>query len=690
MGSRMHRALRTLCLNNRWSYAVFWRLQHQTPMVLTYEDAYYNDMEHPERQQHINGIQDGHCSSDPLLLAIGKMSYNVYSLGEGIVGQVVVSGKHLWVSADAYALNPHILFENWDGYQSQFAAGIKTIAVVAVVPYGVVQLGSLDRIAEDITMVNQVRNVFFCIQDTAGGPSSNRTGHPCLSHMCPETSSSGNYLDPTQNLGACIQNEKTNFQLPTLVSQGTPDYNFPFYPISGGNVDIKTVKINTDQSSGNTPVTSLECGNLDHKQKKEGLVEGYLNKAKESCLENIGHRGSTYNASPADYSLMDVSYSPSDLSACGLSDGQNIALSVPKRTVNQLHKDDLSDYMDKMGMSSRVCAGYELYEVLGAAFQSQNIQNCLDVKWTSTDVEMPEEGVRNFSGEHTLEAMVAKVGQKDRDTLCDISCKKSIESLITIENMTEPCSSDVGTVSSAGYSFDRDSLNTINSSGTYSIHSSKGVSSTSSSKVSGLLDRSQESTKTPKKRARPGESCRPRPRDRQLIQDRIKELRELVPNGSKCSIDSLLEKTVKHMLFMQSITKHADKLKKCAALKVQDKEVRFPHSSCNEQGSSWAVEVGSNREVCPIMVENMDMNGLLLVEMSCDSSSHFLEVAEAIRNMGLTILKGVTEAYGEKTWMRLVVEAKLPISSSTGREQQKRAPNGCAMVSDETIATSSE
>ncbi|KAF5958598.1 hypothetical protein HYC85_005823 [Camellia sinensis] len=57
-----------------------------------------------------------------------------------------------------------------------------------------------------------------------------------------------------------------------------------------------------------------------------------------------------------------------------------------------------------------------------------------------------------------------------------------------------------------------------------------------------------------------GENCRPRPRDRQLIQDRIKELRDLVPNGSKCSIDSLLERTIKHMLFMQSITKHAEKL----------------------------------------------------------------------------------------------------------------------------------
>lgn len=39
--------------------------------------------------------------------------------------------------------------------------------------------------------------------------------------------------------------------------------------------------------------------------------------------------------------------------------------------------------------------------------------------------------------------------------------------------------------------------------------------------------------KANRKRSRPGESPRPRPKDRQMIQDRIKELREMVPNGAK-------------------------------------------------------------------------------------------------------------------------------------------------------------
>lgn len=45
--------------------------------------------------------------------------------------------------------------------------------------------------------------------------------------------------------------------------------------------------------------------------------------------------------------------------------------------------------------------------------------------------------------------------------------------------------------------------------------------------------RAEEPAKPIRKRARPGESTRPRPKDRQLIQDRLKELRGIIPNGAK-------------------------------------------------------------------------------------------------------------------------------------------------------------
>lgn len=37
----------------------------------------------------------------------------------------------------------------------------------------------------------------------------------------------------------------------------------------------------------------------------------------------------------------------------------------------------------------------------------------------------------------------------------------------------------------------------------------------------------------------------------------------------QCIIDALLERTIKHMLFLQSVTKHADKLKQTGESKVK-------------------------------------------------------------------------------------------------------------------------
>lgn len=48
--------------------------------------------------------------------------------------------------------------------------------------------------------------------------------------------------------------------------------------------------------------------------------------------------------------------------------------------------------------------------------------------------------------------------------------------------------------------------------------------------------KTDETSKTNRKRLKPGENPRPRPKDRQMIQDRVKELREIVPNGAKVII----------------------------------------------------------------------------------------------------------------------------------------------------------
>ncbi|EPS62249.1 hypothetical protein M569_12542, partial [Genlisea aurea] len=167
-----------------------------------------------------------------------------------------------------------------------------------------------------------------------------------------------------------------------------------------------------------------------------------------------------------------------------------------------------------------------------------------------------------------------------------------------------------------------------------------------------------------RRKVKPGENPRPRPKDRQMIQDRVKELRELVPNGAKCSIDALLERTIKHMLFLQSVTKHADKLNQAGGeSKIVSKDGNFLVRNEFEGGATWAYEVGSRSTVCPIVVEDLNQPGQMLVEMVYEERGLFLEIADVIRGLGLTILKGVMETRNDNICCaRFAVEANREIS----------------------------
>ncbi|XP_050232165.1 transcription factor LHW [Mercurialis annua] len=174
--------------------------------------------------------------------------------------------------------------------------------------------------------------------------------------------------------------------------------------------------------------------------------------------------------------------------------------------------------------------------------------------------------------------------------------------------------------------------------------------------------KNDEINKPNRKRLKPGENPRPRPKDRQMIQDRVKELREIVPNGAKCSIDSLLERTIKHMLFLQSVTKHADKLKQTGECKIMNKEGGLLLKDNFDGGATWAFEVESQSMVCPIIVEDLNLPRQMLVEMLCEERGFFLEIADLIRGLGLTILKGVIEARNDKIWARFAVEANKDVT----------------------------
>ncbi|KAL0409224.1 UNVERIFIED_CONTAM: Transcription factor [Sesamum radiatum] len=162
-----------------------------------------------------------------------------------------------------------------------------------------------------------------------------------------------------------------------------------------------------------------------------------------------------------------------------------------------------------------------------------------------------------------------------------------------------------------------------------------------------------EPSKTGKKKAKPG--TRPRPKDRQMIQDRLAELRELIPNGEKMSIDRLLERTIRHLNFMQSLTKHAESLKQIDKLKSG--EARKKHANDDGGGATWACEVEDQTMFCPLMVEDLRTPGQMLIEILCEEQGFFLEIVDVIRGFGLTILKGVMEVRETNIWANFIVES---------------------------------
>ncbi|KAF7120231.1 hypothetical protein RHSIM_Rhsim13G0033700 [Rhododendron simsii] len=658
--------------------------------TLTWEDAYYDNREEHYALDNTafpetgGNLWDLH-SHDPLGSAVVKMSCQVYSVGEGVIGQVAVAGKHMWIVADKHVIDSCSPFELNDGWHAQFSAGIRTVVLVAVLPYGVVQLGSLNKIPENLEMVKYIRDSFFGLQESSVRSSS------CLSDISTSSPSSGIFIDGhgLSSINSHVNKDKKVFRAPTFPSFGRPAKHSDIVPLPGdlpktaadainkdGGLDLLSYE---DDDSAILLQSRSEAFVLEQQKSRTRLhsdrqCEGGTSNLEKQGVSSVDHDApSSYNSLkenkiynvvlPANDFGEDISYLQADLLDFSAFNNET-AMCIPKPFGMQIQRDLVntvfqveSNKMEPVDTAFKFSAGCELYEVFGPVYRKQRSYCDWEVEKseTGTAIEVSE-GLdcsslltADSGSEQLLEAVVANVYCGVTDVKSEKSFCESAKSQLTTEEMPQP-TCDKNTVGSTGYTFnqaigERGAL--CLSSEACGASSFRGFSSRSQSMLSGQLDGAQGPAKI-NKRARPGGNCRPRPRDRQLIQDRIKELRELVPNGSKCSIDSLLERTIKHMIFMQSITKHAEKLNKCTKSKVHDNKTVLRGLPTYDHGSTWAVEVGSVVTVCPIMVENINKSGQMLIEMLCDKCSHFLGISEAIRSLGLTILEGATEAWAEQ------------------------------------------
>lgn len=640
MGTNLHQLLRSLCLDTDWKYAIFWKLQHCARMILTWEDAYYDNPNNCDSSQSMcsqNTLEQicvGDFSHDPLGLSVAKMSYHVYSLGEGIVGQVAVTGKHQWICADNQVTSSSPSF--------------KTIVVVAVLPLGVVQLGSLNKVGEDVGFVTHIRSLFLSTHDHTLGylPSQIQSvKHNTQKIMTGETL---DMVTPFKCHGK-------SYSSPTVYQKMTIDV------AKHEGLEIDSHRGSILLHSMSNMMTAENTKEVEMKPSNERMCEGNNNGCKDTSLKPDKNVSSFLHNSVMDYNSTKDVTSPSE----------NVEADT------EMSKFQTESFYEDTSYTLKFPAGYELHEALGPGFLKESkyfdwtVQGNQDSKASEMSDEISCSQLTFESRpEHLLEAVVTKVCHGNNNIVDnEVSFSTSLQDTMVSGRKPEVSIHNVRNINSEGYSIDQPSHikedrhhRSLSLSGICGVISPKSFSSTCPSSCSNQFERSSEPSKNSKKRARPGESCRPRPRDRQLIQDRIKELRELVPNGAKCSIDSLLECTIKHMLFLQTVTKHADKINKYSKTKTKlhhmEKDIHGSSDYQQQQGSSWAMEVGGHLKIHSVLVENLSKNGQMLVEMLCEECSHFLEIAEAVRSLGLTILNGASEARGEKTCICFVVEGQ--------------------------------
>ncbi|KAI4356514.1 hypothetical protein L6164_000533 [Bauhinia variegata] len=137
--------LKSFCDYSHWKYAVFWKLSHHSPMTLTWEDGYFDYQKTNEAEESIWSNVDPKGTdavSGSVQLLMTEMSHLKYTLGEGFVGKIALSGDHSWLfcedvftSKSNINLIPECSFE----WLLQLASGIKTVVLVPVLPQGVLQ-----------------------------------------------------------------------------------------------------------------------------------------------------------------------------------------------------------------------------------------------------------------------------------------------------------------------------------------------------------------------------------------------------------------------------------------------------------------------------------------------------------------------------------------------------------------------
>ncbi|XWS67114.1 hypothetical protein CRYUN_Cryun05aG0259100 [Craigia yunnanensis] len=583
-----------------------------------------------------------------------------------VVGKMAYTGKHCWVSCDdtfTGKSNSKLVPECPEEWLLQFASGIKTIVLVPVLPHGVLQLGSLEMVAEDLSIPAYIKDRFACENVQARLPSLlissllkklEESSSASISPLNSEDSNAVNSVKPNKLLAL-------DQIVPLLSIQNA-------FQVPG--INLPEVLESENENKGSVPPVSLRevSSPLSQSISSNQLAMGESELFGLSCLKEEVQAYPEFNA----YTVGE----------CGeILDG----VTNPYPAGDFLAPpfvDYIVDDADFLGFP-KDC---ELHKALGPDFQIKSNEYLWESSFLGEEVFSdlfdgiePPLSAKVGDAEHLLQAVVGHVNDGSVDIANRSNHVHAYDGSVDIANRSNHVMTSSGQlpVSSRPQSAKDDStpLSRLTSAfvGGAKNNSSSKISASFKSTVSTLTDnenpvkdcyytqsrKGQKQSSITKRKARPGDNPRPRPRDRQMIQDRLKELRELVPNGAKYSIDTLLDQTVKHMLYLRSVTKQAEQLSQWVNQEVTGrKNVRSSEIKDGYQnGRSWAFEIGDELKICPIVVEDLAYPGHLLIEMLCNEHGLFLEIAQVIRSFNLKILKGVMESCSNNTWAHFIVEA---------------------------------
>ncbi|KAK9003652.1 hypothetical protein V6N11_084287 [Hibiscus sabdariffa] len=756
MDSALKQTLKNLCYSNGWSYGVFWRFDRRNSMLLTMEDAYY--------EQKMGPLVD-------------NMLLKFHILGEGIIGQAALTGKHQWIFSQPHGqgsdcIRNENIFQVESELHDQFSSGIKTIAVVSVGRRGVVQFGSTQKIFERLEFLDEAEKLFYDMGSRHGYmPLEIETCN--LDGLFGSLTSGGNfyYENVTTDEDGCsreppgwscslqnltepscfvheIQNPNmnldTNYRINCLAtntpcpspwnSEGSIFTNTPLlsemglwdpsiaHPKKANGLELGG---NADQNlQGGSAFTSFYCTaelvdaeshTLDSfgktKQKHDsfdtsaGLLDSVISQQRSTEEFNLpdfttdhsrsftmDNLSQWFSPSPQQHihgagatMTNDPSFSVGVISMPSIQIVGDAVFDIPvikatnsvqssitdafisniekSSTVHDNGKDPLSD----IGMDFRFRkAGESSEDVIMPLLHGKNsaVTSGISSSTSELDVHSITGKRKGLFSELGLEELLGGVSNSSYVT------KSSVEDQFsTVKRMkTGISSSSFHQYQLEGLSCSVGSMNLVQSSHTWDnsnntilnkeVHqkSQVGVWIDDSYSVNAENSAAAISKKPTRKRAKPGESTRPRPKDRQLIQDHIKELRGIIPHsGKQLSIDHLLEKTIKYLLFLQGVTKYADKIKQADEPKlIGQKNGKLQKHNTISGDATWAFEVGA--QSFPIVVKDLNPPGQMLIEMLCEDRGFFLEIAEVIRGFPLNILKGVMELQEDMIWARFMVE----------------------------------